>query len=265
MGRSSAGTDAFAMGRTDEQPEHTATLAALRLDVTEVTVERFRAFVAQYDTSKPVAGAGPHPGIANSGWKAAWNVELPETDDVLKIELKCSNRATWSDEPVTGNEQKPINCVSWYVAFAFCAWDRGFLPSEAEWEFAAAGGSENRLYPWGSAAPDRMRASYDCRFDNDPVCNYTDIPLVRSTTGVGRYGHYELGGSLKEWVLDAYGPNFYAGGACNNCANLTTDSPRVTRGGGWQSPPEDLRSAARGSQAAGENAEDVGFRCARTP
>jgi formylglycine-generating enzyme len=266
MGRSTSGPDTFSSGEADEVPEHSASVSQFRLDVAEVTVERFRRFVSQYPGTKPATGAGAHPGIPNSGWKAAWDALVAADSYTLTIELKCSFRATWTDEPVQTNEQKPINCVSWYMAFAFCAWDGGFLPSEAEWEFAGAGGGENRLYPWGAAAPDPARASYDCRFDGDPVCNYTDIPPVRTATGVGRFGHYDLGGSLREWVLDSHDAAFYAAGTCTNCARLLADSvPRVTRGGGWLSAPADLRAAARTAQASNEREEDVGFRCARAP
>ena len=46
-----------------------------------------------------------------------------------------------------------MNCVNWFEAYAFCIWDGGFLPSDTEWEYAAAGGSLQREYPWGSTAP----------------------------------------------------------------------------------------------------------------
>ncbi|WP_438023210.1 formylglycine-generating enzyme family protein [Sorangium sp. So ce233] len=59
------------------------------------------------------------------------------------------------------NEARPIRCVSWSVAFAFCAWDGGRLPTEAEWNHASAGGSEQREYPWGNAFPNSTYAVYD--------------------------------------------------------------------------------------------------------
>lgn len=56
--------------------------------------------------------------------------------------------ATWTDNP-GAQENFPMACVEWPTAYAFCLWDGGRLPTEAEWEFAAAGGDQNRLYPWG--------------------------------------------------------------------------------------------------------------------
>jgi len=50
--------------------------------------------------------------------------------------------STWR-EPETDTSQHPINYVSWYEAFAYCAWDGGRLPTEAQWEYAAVGGDEN--------------------------------------------------------------------------------------------------------------------------
>ena len=67
-----------------------------------------------------------------------------------------ATHATWTASSTGGQENLPINCVNWYEAYAFCIWDGGFLPSEAEWEYAAAGGSEQRQYPWGTTAPGTM-------------------------------------------------------------------------------------------------------------
>src|SRR5262249_30558262 len=145
-----------------------ATLRDFRLDRYEVTVGRFRRFIAAqgaFSNSPPTAGAGAQPWIANSGWDPSWAANLMPGGPALISVLTCDLAyQTWTDLPGP-NESKPINCVTWYEAMAFCAWDGGFLPTEAEWNYAAAGGSEQRAYPWsipaGSVAIDPSDASYD--------------------------------------------------------------------------------------------------------
>jgi len=123
---------------------YAATVSTFRLDKYEVTVGRFREFVnAGMGTQQnpPPSGAGGLTlnGLADQGgWDTAWNGSLPLISGALITRLKCDvNFQTWSDTP-TGNENRPINCIDWYVAMAFCIWDGGFLPTEAEWNYAAA-------------------------------------------------------------------------------------------------------------------------------
>src|SRR6185503_8188479 len=109
-----------------------------------ITVGRFRAFVEAYPGSKPKPGNGAHPLITGSGWDMMWDGSLPSDKAALTMALKCdSTYATWTDAPGV-NENLPMNCITWYDAFAFCAWDKGRLPTEAEWNYAAAGGGEQR-------------------------------------------------------------------------------------------------------------------------
>lgn len=143
-------------------------------------------------SSAPPAGAGANPKIPNSGWRSEWNIFLPgsmsEVDRMLGPEydtdgnLACQygtileeqGALTWwtkeldknvkssnSDRPEILKEntqealdRKPLNCVPWHVLFAFCIWDGGRLPTDAEFGYAALGGSEQRKFPWGNLEGD---------------------------------------------------------------------------------------------------------------
>lgn len=246
-------SDSYASGSSSELPEHAATVATFRLDKYEVNVGRFRQFVAAYPNSKPHAGAGANPLVVSSGWNSAWDASLPADQAALTAGLKCGSYPTWTDAPAA-NEGKAINCVDWYEAFAFCAWDGGRLPTEAEWEYAAAGGAENRLYPWGNAAPSSGYANY----------SGNGVAGVGSYGGIGKWGQFDLAGNVWEWVFDGYDASWYSGGGngCNNCAQLGGGS-RVLRGGSWINIGDYLRAANRSNLTPSGRYDGDGFRCAR--
>src|SRR5208283_3361813 len=110
-----------------------------------------------------------------------------------------------------GHESLPINCVNWWESFAFCIWDRGFLPSEAEWEYAAAGGSQEREYAWGTTAPGtaNMYAIYGCFYPSSSgTCAASGVssvaPVGTAALGAARWGQLDLIGDLWEWTLDGF-------------------------------------------------------------
>jgi formylglycine-generating enzyme required for sulfatase activity len=124
------------------------------------------------------------------------------------VGLSCvaNQHPTWTDEPGF-NELQPINCVSWYEAFAFCVWDGGLLPTEAQWQYATVGGAQARTYAWGNTPPTASFVAYDCLFAGTDTCTVDDIPEVGThPDGDGRYNHSDLVGSVYEWTLDWYAP-----------------------------------------------------------
>ena len=103
-----------------------ATVSDFRLDTYEITVGRFRKFVAAYSQNMIAAGAGKNPNNASDpGWDTAWNTSLPANAAALETVVACNaTYQTWT--PSTGsNENRPMNCINWYEAFAFCIWDGG--------------------------------------------------------------------------------------------------------------------------------------------
>jgi formylglycine-generating enzyme required for sulfatase activity len=252
-------------------------VSAFRLDKYDVTVGRFRQFVEAWNGGAgwmPTQGSGKHThlnggqGLANSGsgagnYEAGWatsdNGNISPTDTNLACD---SPNATWTNASA-GNEKLPINCVNWWESYAFCIWDGGFLPSETEWEYAAAGGSQQREYPWGSTAPGSTNqyAIYNCDYlagGNDCIA-----AVGTATLGAGLWGQLDLAGNLWQWPLDWYA-NYE--NPCADCAYLTVSSYRVHRGGCFaNSYSSDLLATNRVYDPPTVRGMFFGFRCARTP
>lgn len=165
----------------------------------------------------------------------------------------------------TSLSSHPRGGVSWYQAVAFCRWLNAKLPAEAlpkaisvdrrswqvrlpmesEWQWAAQGGKEARLYPWG-------------QWDDLPRAN-TGVAYLESTTVVGMYPHgqarcgaLDMSGNLFEWCVDTY-------------MFLWAIRWNVRRGGAFDSYPGDVRCAARDSGAPHLGFKTSGLRVVYAP
>lgn len=263
-------------GGTFDQGEPDAfssTVASFTLDKYEVSVARFRNFVNGYDAwladANPAAGAGSNAHVAGSGWQAAWNASLPPDAAALKAKLACGHgNDTWAE---TGNDAMPITCVDWYTAFAFCVWDGGRLPTDAESEYAAVGGSLDERYPWGNTPvlTDQLDetadyAVYHCLADGVAAgCTAGDLlPVGSKPAGKGHYQHLDMVGSVWEWALDGWQEN-YPTTAQTNYAKLDAEKYRTMRGGCWDSTAKLAHGASRTGLTPTTNYDQVGIRCAR--
>jgi formylglycine-generating enzyme len=274
-------------GGTEEAD--TASVSGFRLDEYLVTVGRFRAFVegvlpgAGGTGWRPPEGSGKHThlnggrGLANSGSSGTFETGWLGSDDgniaPTTANLSClAGYSTWTSS-ASGQESLPINCANWYEAYAFCIWDGGFLPSEAEWEYAAAAGSQQREYPWGATDPGAGNnyaifgdGSGDCLYPNATYAACTGVaniaPVGTAPLGAGLWGQLDLAGEVFEWNADGYA-NYV--NPCVDGAYLAEAPTRVIRGGFYGSPSVVLESSYRYHEAATTRDPGVGFRCARTP
>ncbi|HTB74628.1 MAG TPA: SUMF1/EgtB/PvdO family nonheme iron enzyme [Polyangiaceae bacterium] len=261
-----------------------ATVSNVRLDKYLVTVGRFRQFVAAWNGGSgwtPAAGSGKHThlhagkGLANSGNSGSYETGWVASDK-SNIAPTNANLTSCSPSPWTNTagsqENLPIACVNWYEAYAFCIWDGGFLPSEAEWENAAAGGTQQREYPWGSTAPGTAcpgtgcsYAIYGCYYPNGSgTCSGVSgfAPVGTATAGAGLWGHLDLAGDAFEWNLD-WSATYVD--PCSDCAYLTTATYRVGRGGDFAHDATNLPAATRNLGPPTDRLNGCGLRCARTP
>ncbi len=255
---------------------HPAMVSPFRLDRFEVTVGRFRSFVEAgmgTQSTPPPSGAGALSGHPESGWNPAWTSMLPGTTSALRAQLACEPRATWGDATTT-HEDTPINCVSWFLAFAFCAWDGGRLPTEAEWNFAAAAGSLQRVYPWSdppdSGALSSDLAEYGCDIVGACGAGQGLAAAGSKPLGAGAFAQLDLAGNVAEWTLDAvaypFDPSAYLD-PCTDCVDLEPNAPtRAIRGGSFATLDAGaLRAGARAAVSATVTDPQLGFRCARSP
>jgi len=224
------------------------------------------AFDDWRDANNPRPGAGAHPPTPGSGWVSdpTWEVELAGAA-VLRVGLKCNaTQQTWTDEPAF-NENKPINCVNWYEAFAFCVWDEGRLPTEVEWQYAAVGGAQDRMFAWGNTPLETSFASYNClAAGTGNNCTVDDIPDVGSRpNGDARFGQSDLVGSVYEWTLDWFAA--YPELMRDDYAKTDTGVQRVLRGGAWNSTTtQAMVSTDRSFRLPPSSRSPVtGIRCAR--
>ena len=267
----------YDVGTDNAYPDMTnpATISDFKLDIYEVTVGRFRKFVnaglgTQQNPPPNGAGARTLSGMANQGgWDTTFDDSLVADSATLAADLYCdATHQSWTATP-GANESLPINCITWFEAMAFCTWDGGFLPTEAEWNYAAAGGNEQRAYPW-SSPPSSL--TIDCSYANyDDLTGFCTNPPIgavnrvgsESPKGDGKWGHADLAGNVYEWTLDWFDSAYVD--PCDDCAELTPALDRGIRGGSLFFDASALRGAVRGFVAPPSRINDVGVRCARDP
>ena len=165
----------------------------------------------------------------------------------------------------TGKDEAPITNVSWSDAKQFVAWLAGAtrkpyrLPSEAEWEYAARGGTQTK-YWWGDQFQPGMA---NCKNCTDIAV--ADQPAVAGSSRPNPFGLYDMGGGVDQWVEDCWHKN-YQGAPANGSAWVEGEcASHVIRSGSWKNDAQYVRPSNRDNYDTNVRYPTHGFRVALSP
>ena len=244
----------FDMGSEEEDlkkmaPKHTVHVDDFYMDRQEVNNKQFAAFLMAVKPSEGEKGL-------------RWNWIILRSDLSEKI-----RSSMWPTEIIyeknrykafDGFEMYPALTVSWDAAEAYCEWAGKRLPTEAEWEKAARGGLEEKVYPWGNEIP-----TSGVNFDQKWRLNAEPSPTVPVGNYLANgYGLHNIAGNVWEWCSDWYDQNYYKKSPNSNPEGPETGFQKVLRGGSWFNKAMGIRVAVRNWAPPSSTNEDVGFRCA---
>jgi len=286
-------------GSDDEYPQHKVKLSGFWMDESEVTNAQFRAFV---DASGYVTTA--EKAIDWEEMKKQLPPGTPKPPDSLlaasSLVFNCSQHVVSLHDPsqwwtwvkganwkqpqgpgssIEGRDNYPVVHVSWDDANAYAKWAGKRLPTEAEWEYAARGGSVKQSFPWGDEAVERGKPKANTWQGDFPNSNtgwdgFKGLAPVKSFSA-NNYGLYDMAGNVWEWCSDWYDSDFYSQLKDSNTINPTgpmqSNDPmepglpkRILRGGSFMcnaSYCKGYRVSSRMKSSPDTGLEHTGFRC----
>jgi formylglycine-generating enzyme len=286
-------------GRSDEYPQHTVTVSGFWIDATEVTNAQFRQFV---NATSYITTAEKKPdweeikkqlpaGTAKPSEDVLVASSLVFTPPAHAVPLEDASQwwswkkgANWQHPQGPGSNIKekdhyPVVHISWYDATAYAKWAGKRLPTEAEWEFAARGGLQNAIYPWGTEDIETGKSKANTWQGSFPDKNtgwdkFQALAPVQSFAA-NPLGLYDMAGNVWEWCSDWYDANWYTAQKNTNATNpagpVRSNDPmeptvpkKVVRGGSFMcnaSYCKGYRVTSRMKTSPDTGLEHTGFRC----
>lgn len=202
----------------DNQPEHLVSIDAYWINRTQVTNSMY-AICLNAGACQPPAGADTNPHFY---------------------------------DPAFANH--PVVYVNWFLGETYCNWSGGHLPTEAQWEHAAADAGR-RLYAWGEDDPSRSRVT-----SNNYFGSTTEVGA--HPDGASPFGVLDMGGNVREWVWDWYMEGYFSISPVNNPKGPDTGVFKVLKGASWHDSARYSKTTNRFKHDPNSAGNNRGFRCA---
>ena len=245
----------------DERPVHLVELDSFLIDAEPVSTTAYCRFLNSVDADEQ----------SLFDW-----LLLDSQDDRQQQMPAFRNNGDW--RPVAGVEHFPMILVSWYGANAYSLWanggrweeyrtHEGFLPSEAQWEYAARG-TRSQSFPWEEALDSQGRMKSG---QHQPGVTYQadTLPMaaVNERLGMSPFGLHHMAGNVWQWCRDWYDEGYYreASSTGINPVNRNETGVRSERGGSWVGPDHLCRSSHRRGRVPNARGRCLGFRCISDP
>ncbi len=219
--------------RADEYPKHPVKVENFWIDVHEVTNAQFEKFVEatgyiteaeknvnweEMKTQLPPNTPKPADSMLIAG-------SMVFTPPSVAVPLNDYSKwwswvpgASWKhpegpQSNIDSREDHPVVHISYNDALAYCRWAGKRLPTEAEWEYAARGGLQNNIYPWGNEHIENGIPKANSWNGHFPNQNTQKDGFVRTAPvqsyAPNNYGLYDMAGNVWEWTSDWYDMNYY--------------------------------------------------------
>lgn len=172
------------------------------------------------------------------------------------------------DSSIRDRLDHPVVHISWNDALAYCEWSGKHLPTEAEWEYAARGGLEQKLYPWGDELTPNGQHQCNIWQGSFPSQNTAEDGYVSTapvdTYAPNGYGLYNMAGNVWEWCADWFVKQVDQLDGAGNPPGIQSEWTKSMRGGSYlchKSYCNRYRVAARSSNTIDSSTGNMGFRC----
>ncbi|MGE0773396.1 MAG: formylglycine-generating enzyme family protein [Cyclobacteriaceae bacterium] len=275
----------------DEFPRHEERVNSFYMDATEVTNEQFAAFVkatgymttAEKDVDweemkKQVPEGTPKPA---DSLLLAGSLVFKQTSTAVNLNdysqwWRWKTGASWKHPNGPGSDIKdkmnhPVVHISWFDAHAYARWAGKRLPTEAEWEWAASGGSSDVVYPWGNDPANQSADKANFWQGNFPYENteedgfYATAPV--KSFPPNKFGLYDMAGNVWEWCEDIYNNQGYVEMVQDQVpGGRSFGVEHVLRGGSFlcnDSYCSGYRVSRRMGSTPDSGLNHTGFRCVR--